>query len=53
MPVAHLRVCAPCGDQIRYAPCSLACRVSADTDPDSWLPNMQEGAGTLPRGEVL
>jgi hypothetical protein len=52
MPLGHLRVCgSPC-NAVRFANCSAACRLPVDTDPESWLPNMQEGAGTLPGGEL-
>jgi hypothetical protein len=47
MPVAHLRICGPCNGQIRWAPCSATCRIGADTDPESWRENLQDGAGTM------
>lgn len=47
MPLKQLRVCIHC-DRVRWAPCSTVCRVGADTDPDSWRVNLQDGAGTLP-----
>lgn len=47
MALKHLRVCAPCGDQVRFAPCGIACRVPLDTDRHSWRDNLQDGAGTL------
>lgn len=47
MPLKHLRVC-PCG-AVRYAGCSLACRVPSDTDPENWRLNLQAGAGTIGR----
>lgn len=50
MPLKWLRVCEKC-DQIRYSGCSTVCRVGADTDPANWRINLQEGAGTLPKGE--
>lgn len=50
MPLKHLRVCPPC-DRIRWAPCSIACRLPNELDPDSWRENMQDGAGTM--GESL
>lgn len=50
MPLKHLRVCQHC-DQIRYAECSIACRIPDSGDKDSWLPNVQAGAGTFPRFE--
>lgn len=52
MPVKHLRICGPCNDQTRFAPCSLVCRIGTDTDPDSWRENLQHGAGTMP-GEAV
>lgn len=50
MPLKHLRVCEPC-NATRFAACSLACRVPNDADPASWRVNLQEGAGTLPKGD--
>lgn len=50
MPLRHLRICVQC-DQIRYAPCSIACRVPHDGDKDSWVVNLQDGAGTIPKEE--
>lgn len=47
MPLKHLRICTHCA-RIRFAGCGLACRVPIDSDKDSWLPNLQEGAGQLP-----
>lgn len=47
MPLKHLRVC-PCG-KVRYAGCSIACRVPLDQDPQSWRPNLQDGAGEIRR----
>ncbi len=49
MPLKHLRVCSHCGDRVRWAPCGLACRVPFEGDPRSWLPNLQAGAGTMPK----
>ena len=46
MPLKHLRVCEHC-DQTRWAPCSIACRVPDDQDPQSWRTNLQAGAGTM------
>lgn len=46
MPLKHLRVCAEC-DRVRFAGCSIVCRVPDDQDPDSWVLNMQTGAGTI------
>lgn len=48
MPLKHLRVCVHC-DQIRWAPCSIVCRVPHDEDPHSWHRNIQDGAGELLR----
>lgn len=48
MPLKHLRVCEPC-NRIWYAACGKACRVPNDADPDSWLINLQAGAGTIGR----
>lgn len=47
MPLAQLRIC-PCG-RLRWAPCSLACRVPDEGQRDSWTTNLQHGAGTLPK----
>lgn len=47
MPLAQLRVCGPC-NKIRWAPCSIACRVPDGGQRDSWLPNLQDGAGEIP-----
>lgn len=46
MPLKHLRVCEPC-NRVRFAGCSIACRVPNDEDPKSWRENMQDGAGTI------
>jgi hypothetical protein len=53
MPVAHLRVCTPCGGRIRFSDCSNACQAPNPTDPDSWRVNMQDGAGEMLRPEVV
>jgi len=47
MPLAHLRVCEPCGNKVRFSGCSAVCRVPNDSDPRSWRENMQDGAGTI------
>lgn len=49
MPLLHLRVCNRC-DATRFAGCSTTCGVPLDSDPQSWRVNLQEGAGTLPKG---
>lgn len=48
MPLKHLRVCVSC-DKVRFAGCSATCGVPYDGDKDSWLLNVQAGAGTLPK----
>lgn len=48
MPLKHLRVCNHC-DRIRFAACSIACRVPDGEQKDSWVPNLQQGAGTIPQ----
>ena len=50
MPLKHLRVCTHC-QHTRWAPCSVACRIPNDTDPQSWQENMQYGAGTILRAD--
>jgi hypothetical protein len=47
MPLKHLRVCEHYGDRFRFAGRSATCRVPPDDDRDSWLENLQAGAGTL------
>jgi hypothetical protein len=47
MPLAQLRICEPCGGRIRWAPCSIACRVPDGGQRDSWVENLQDGAGTI------
>lgn len=47
MPLKHLRICDRC-KTIRFAMCAIACKIPADTDPDSWRENLQDGAGTMP-----
>lgn len=47
MALKHLRVCKPCGDRVRFAACGIACRLPLDSDRNSWLDNIQDGAGTL------
>lgn len=49
MPLKQLRVCGHCNGQVRWAPCSKTCQVPFEGDKDSWLPNMQQGAGTMER----
>jgi hypothetical protein len=51
MPLKHVRICERCA-VIRWAPCSITCRVPSDQDRDSWLPNLQDDAGTMPKGPV-
>lgn len=47
MPLAQLRVCpAPC-NRVRWAACSIGCRVPDEGQRDSWVENLQEGAGTM------
>lgn len=52
MPLKHLRVCpSPCNN-VRFAPCSAGCHIPHEADPYSWRDNLQDGAGTIPRGPV-
>jgi len=52
MPIKHLRICERC-DRVRFAGCSIACRVPSDTDPSNWLLNVQEGAGEMRAPEEI
>lgn len=47
MPLKHVRVCVPC-DAVRYAQCSVGCRVPDEGDPASWV-QVEDDAETLSR----
>lgn len=51
MPLKHLRTCDLC-QTVRWAPCSIVCRIPPDHVKDSWQENIEDGAGRLLRGPV-
>ena len=36
MTLKHVRICTHCGI-VRWAPCSIACRVPDENNPRSWV----------------
>ena len=48
MPLAQLRVCPEPCNRVRWAACSVSCAVPDEGQRDSWLPNLQDGAGEIP-----